>query len=200
MVPLRKELQQYNNLIKEYKEYYFNVYSFLVSKSWIEFDPCKNSNDELVFDWLISPDLYELYQIEEDIDVTDVNEGNKFDVEISNSRAIIPPTSFVCTIHIGSDIKYVISKYKDYLKDYNLKSKADIYLINNGWYVIEVEDIKSCYYEDSGEIEYLKLYISPDLDRKFVEAFIDKDNVYDLLKHWSDYIVNSDIWWDYERQ
>lgn len=196
---MRDELIQYNNLIKEYKEYYFNVYSFLVSKGWIEFEPCENTNDELWFDWLVSPELYELYQIEEDIHVIDVikNEGNKFDVEISNCRAIVPPASFVCTIDVKSNIKHVISKYKDYLKDYNLKGQADIHVINNGWYVIEIEDIQACY-DDSGDIEYLTLYISPDLDREFVEAFITEHNVYDLLKHWTDYIVNSNIWWDYE--
>jgi hypothetical protein len=175
------------------------VYSFLVSKNWIEFEPCENSNNELWFDWLISPELYEAYQTEQDIHVIDVieNRGDKFDVEISNCKAIVSPTSFVCTIDVDSNIEQVISDYKEYLKDYNLKGQADIHLINNDWYVIEVEDIQSCY-DDSGEIEYLTLYISPDLDREFVEAFITKDNVYELLKYWPDYIVNSNIWWDYE--
>jgi hypothetical protein len=54
------------------------------------------------------------------------------------------------------------------------------------------------WYEE--EPESLTLYISPDLDKEFVEAFITKDNVYDLLKHWSNYIVNSNIWWDYNNE
>jgi hypothetical protein len=192
------ELQQYNKLVKQYKEYYFNVYSFLTSKGWAEFEPYENTNNELAFDWLISPELYEFYQIEEDINVIDKieNDANKFDVEISNCKGIVPPTSFVCNIDVDSNIEQVISNYKDYLKDYNLKGQADIYLINNDWFVIEVEDVQACY-DDSGEIEYLTLYISPDLNRDFVEAFINKNNVYDLLKHWSEFVVNSDIWWDY---
>jgi hypothetical protein len=119
------------------------------------------------------------------------------DVEISNCKTIIPSTSFVCTIDINSDIKDVINKYKEYRSNYNLNIKPWNILINKGWYTIEVEDIKS-YKDDCEQINYLDLYISPDLDREFVEAFINEHNVYDLLKYWPDYIVNSDIWWNYE--
>lgn len=196
---MRHELIQYNNLIKEYKEYYFSVYSFLVSKGWYEFEPCENTNNELWFDWLISPELYEAYQIEEDIHVIDVieNEGNKFDVEISNCRAIVPPTSFVCTINVESDIKEVIEEFNKYRKGFshNLWFREKGVLVSNSWYDIEV-DMELDDLKDAEEM--LHLFISPDLEREFVEAFIDKDNVYDLLKHWPDYIVNSDIWWDYD--
>ena len=196
---MRDELLQYNNLIKEYKEYYFNVYSFLISKNWIEFEPWENINNELWFDWLISPNLQRIYESQEDIHVIDIidNEESKLDVEISNCKTIIPSTSFVCTIDINSDIKDVINKYREYRSNYNLNIKPWNILINKGWYTIEVEDIKA-YKDDCEQINYLNLYISPDLDREFVEAFITEHNVYDLLKHWPDYIVNSDIWWDYE--
>ena len=192
---MRDELIQYNNLIKEYKEYYFNVYSFLIIKDWIEFEPCENSNNELGFDWLISPNLQRIYGSQEDIHVIDIidNEEGKLDVEISNYKTIIPSTSFVCTIDINSDIKDVINKYKEYRTDYNFNKPPWNILINKGWYTIEID--WKLYNEDD---DILYLYINPDLDREFVEAFINEHNVYDLLKHWSDYIVNSDIWWDYE--
>ena len=192
---MRDELIQYNNLIKEYKEYYFNVYSFLIIKDWIEFEPCENSNNELWFDWLISPNLQRIYGSQEDIHVIDIidNEEGKLDVEISNYKTIIPSTSFVCTIDINSDIKDVINKYKEYRTDYNFNIQPWNILINKGWYTIEID--WKLYNEDD---DILYLYINPDLDREFVEAFINEHNVYDLLKHWSDYIVNSDIWWDYE--
>ena len=192
---MRDELIQYNNLIKEYKEYYFNVYSFLIIKDWIEFEPCENSNNELWFDWLISPNLQRIYGSQEDIHVIDIidNEEGKLDVEISNYKTIIPSTSFVCTIDINSDIKDVINKYKEYRTDYNFNKPPWNILINKGWYTIEID--WKLYNEDD---DILYLYINPDLDREFVEAFINEHNVYDLLKHWSDYIVNSDIWWDYE--
>ena len=192
---MRDELIQYNNLIKEYKEYYFNVYSFLIIKDWIEFEPCENSNNELWFDWLISPNLQRIYGSQEDIHVIDIidNEEGKLDVEISNYKTIIPSTSFVCTIDINSDIKDVINKYKEYRTDYNFNKPPWNILINKGWYTIEID--WKLYNEDD---DILYLYINPDLDREFVEAFINEHNVYDLLKHWPDYIVNSDIWWDYE--
>ena len=192
---MRDELIQYNNLIKEYKEYYFNVYSFLIIKDWIEFEPCENSNNELGFDWLISPNLQRIYGSQEDIHVIDIidNEEGKLDVEISNYKTIIPSTSFVCTIDINSDIKDVINKYKEYRTDYNFNIQPWNILINKGWYTIEID--WKLYNEDD---DILYLYINPDLDREFVEAFINEHNVYDLLKHWPDYIVNSDIWWDYE--
>lgn len=192
---MRDELLQYNNLIKEYKEYYFNVYSFLISKNWIEFEPCENSNNELWFDWLISPNLQRIYENQEDIHVIDIidNEEGKWDVEISNCKTIIPSTSFVCTIDINSDIKDVINKYKEYRTNYNFNIKPWNILINKGWYTIEID-----WKLDNEDDDILYLYINPDLDREFVEAFITEHNVYDLLKHWPDYIVNSDIWWDYE--
>ena len=193
---MRDELIQYNNLIKEYKEYYFNVYSFLIIKDWIEFEPCENSNNELWFDWLISPNLQRIYGSQEDIHVIDIidNEEGKLDVEISNYKTIIPSTSFVCTIDINSDIKDVINKYKEYRTDYNFNIQPWNILINKGWYTIEID-----WKLDNEDDDILYLYINPDLDREFVEAFINEHNVYDLLKHWPDYIVNSDIWWDYER-
>lgn len=192
---MRDELIQYNNLIKEYKEYYFNVYSFLIIKDWIEFEPCENSNNELWFDWLINPNLQRIYGSQEDIHVIDIidNEEGKLDVEISNYKTIIPSTSFVCTIDINSDIKDVINKYKEYRTDYNFNIQPWNILINKGWYTIEID--WKLYNEDD---DILYLYINPDLDREFVEAFINEHNVYDLLKHWPDYIVNIDIWWDYE--
>ena len=192
---MRDELIQYNNLIKEYKEYYFNVYSFLIIKDWIEFEPCEDSNNELWFDWLISPNLQRIYGSQEDIHVIDIidNEEGKLDVEISNCKTIIPSTSFVCTIDINSDINDVINKYKEYRTDYNFNIQPWNILINKGWYTIEID--WKLYNEDD---DILYLYINPDLDREFVEAFINEHNVYDLLKHWPDYIVNSDIWWDYE--
>jgi hypothetical protein len=196
---MKDELIQYNNLVKEYKEYYFNVYSFLVSKGWIEFEPCENSNDELWFDWLVSPELYELYQTKEDIYVIDVieNEGDKFDVDISNCTSIFPPTSFVCTININNNPFDIIKHFISYKFDFFIKK--DTVLLNNNWYEIKVEDINSNYSEESNETDYLVLYINPDLNKEVAEAFITKDNVYDLLKHWPDYIVNSDIWWNYEQ-
>lgn len=192
---MRDELLQYNNLIKEYKEYYFNVYFFLIIKDWIEFEPCKNSNNELWFDWLISPNLQRIYENQEDIHVIDIinNEEGKWDVEISNCKTIIPSTSFVCTIDINSDIKDVINKYKEYKTNYNFNIKPWNILINKGWYTIEID-----WKLDNEDDDILYLYINPDLDREFVEAFINEYNVYDLLKYWPDYIVNSDIWWDYE--
>ena len=192
---MRDELIQYNNLIKEYKEYYFNVYSFLIIKDWIEFEPCENSNNELGFDWLISPNLQRIYGSQEDIHVIDIidNEEGKLDVEISNCKTIIPSTSFVCTIDINSDIKDVINKYKEYRTDYNFNKPPWNILINKGWYTIEID-----WKLDNEDDDILYLYINPDLDREFVEAFINEHNVYDLLKHWPDYIVNIDIWWDYE--
>ena len=192
---MRDELIQYNNLIKEYKEYYFNVYSFLIIKDWIEFELYENSNNELWFDWLISPNLQRIYGSQEDIHVIDIidNEEGKLDVEISNCKTIIPSTSFVCTIDINSDIKDVINKYKEYRTDYNFNIQPWNILINKGWYTIEID-----WKLDNEDDDILYLYINPDLDREFVEAFINEHNVYDLLKHWPDYIVNSDIWWDYE--
>jgi hypothetical protein len=197
---MRDELLQYNNLIKEYKEYYFNVYSFLINKNWIEFEPCENINNELWFDWLISPNLQKIYETQEDIYVIDIidNEESKLDVEVSNCKTIVPSTSFVCTTDKNLDIKDVINKYKEYRSNYNLNIKPWNILINKGWYTIEVEDIKA-YKDDCEGIDYLNLYINPDLDKEFVEAFITEHNVYDLLKHWPDYIVNSNIWWDYEQ-
>jgi hypothetical protein len=192
---MRDELIQYNNLIKEYKEYYFNVYSFLIIKDWIEFEPCENSNNELWFDWLINPNLQRIYGSQEDIHVIDIinNEEDKLDVEISNYKTIIPSTSFVCTIDINSDINDVINKYKEYRTNYNFNKPPWNILINKGWYTIEID-----WKLDNEDDDILYLYINPDLDREFVEAFINEHNVYDLLKHWPDYIVNSDIWWDYE--
>jgi hypothetical protein len=198
---MRNELLQYNNLVKQYKEYYFNVYSFLVSKGWFEFEPCENTNNELWFDWLISSELYELYQIEEDIHVIDriENESNKFDVEISDCKAIVPPMSFVCTIDLNSNIEQVIKDFNEYRRGFyhHLWFREEGVLVSNDWYHIEVDVIN---YNENEEDDILNLLISPDLDREFVEAFINKDNVYDLLKHWADYIVNSDIWWDYNAE
>lgn len=198
---MRNELLQYNNLVKQYKEYYFNVYSFLVSKGWFEFEPCENTNNELWFDWLISSELYELYQIEEDIHVIDriENEANKFDVEISSCKAIVPPMSFVCTIDLDSNIEQVIKDFNEYRRGFyhHLWFREEGVLVSNDWYHIEVDVIN---YNENEEDDILNLLISPDLDREFVEAFINKDNVYDLLKHWADYIVNSDIWWDYNAE
>ena len=171
------------------------MYSFLIIKDWIEFEPCKNINNELWFDWLISPNLQRIYENQEDIHVIDIidNEEGKLDVEISSCKTIIPSTSFVCTIDINSDIKDVINKYKEYRTDYNFNIQPWNILINKGWYTIEID-----WKLDNEDDDILYLYINPDLDREFVEAFINEHNVYDLLKHWPDYIVNSDIWWDYE--
>ena len=195
---MRNELLEYNRLINEYKEYYFNVYSFLITKDdWQPFEPCNNSDNDLWFDCLISPLLQNAYEISQDIYVIDVidHESDKFDVEVSNCKTIIPPKSFVCTIDINLEIEHVINKYKEYRTEYNFNKQPWNTLKDNGWYAIEI-DLKLDNEDDDDDILYL--YINPDLDREFVEAFIDKDNVYDLLKHWSDYIVNSNIWWDYE--
>lgn len=195
---MRSELLQYNNLIKEYKEYYFNVYSFLVSKGWVVDKYDINSDGELWTEWLFSPVINELFEVNTyTFDYEWLNDDKYkfdiFDLQVEDCTSIIPPSNFISNIDKESNVVDVITNYNSYNKEF-----SNI-LINSGWYIIEVKDVQSLKWHEE-EPGSLILYISPDLDREFVEAFITKDNVYELLKQWSDYIVNSNIWWNYEQK
>jgi hypothetical protein len=61
-VLLRDELYKYKQLVNEYKEYYFNVYSFLISKGWLVDEDDINSDGELWTEWLFSPVINELFK------------------------------------------------------------------------------------------------------------------------------------------
>lgn len=197
---MRIELQQYNNLIKEYKEYYFNVYSFLVSKGWVADEDDINSDGNLWTEWLFSPVINELFKANDSLFNYEWLNDNKykfdiFDLIVEDCKTIIPAYNFVSNIDKTLSVVDVITNYNNYLKT----NKPHKILISNDWYTVEIEDVPSLNWFDE-ELESLVLYVSPDLDEKFVKAFITKDNVYELLKAWSDYIVNSNVWWDYEEQ
>jgi len=198
---MNPDLEQYNKLVNDYKEYYFNVYSFLISKGWViweEEEAWTNSRGQLWTEYLLSPELNEKEK-QGLISVYDEHEGYKFDLIIENSRSIIPPNDFVSNIDKNANIKDVIQGFYQYETNFN--KQEDLYLINKGWSTIELEDVEAYYGTDEDvaasvdDNPTIVLYISPE----FKKGFINKDNAYQCLRAFPNYVVNSNIWWNYNQ-
>ena len=201
---MNPDLYEYNKLVNEYKEYYFNVYSFLISKGWVVFeedDAWYNSRGQLWTEYLLSPRLNELYKIDEEIRYQEwTKEGGEyqfdiFDLIIENSRSIVPPHDFVSNIDKNANIKDLIQDFYDYQKYFN--KQENILLINKGWSLIELEDIETYWGtdDDLNEKDTLYVYVSP----QFKKGFINKNNAYKCLRVFPNYVANSNIWWNYDQ-
>jgi hypothetical protein len=198
---MNHDLKQYNKLVNDYKEYYFNVYSFLISKGWViweEEEAWTNSRGQLWTEYLLSPELNE-QEKQGLISVYDEHEGHKFDLIIESSRSIIPPDNFVSNIDKNANIKDVIQGFYHYETNFN--KQEDLYLTNKGWSTIELEDVEAYYGTDEDvaasvdDNPTIVLYVSP----QFKKGFINKNNAYQCLRAFPNYIVNSNIWWNYDQ-
>lgn len=189
-------INEFNIIKDKYRTLYFDIYTVLIECDWEPLDDYI-SNDN--YDFLVTSDLYDRYMGNEEAtyeEVIDLNNIQSFEVEVFNYKTIKPPKNFVCSIKDFSNI--VI---EDLLKDYDLNrinyhSEIDDLFKSNNWFELCIEDVEINNGEDTTDF---KLYVNPFIMFNVDEYNqINKDNIYDLLNHYSNLIVYSDLWYGFE--